>query len=93
MNVLTIHNEIGADKRIRRVINTETDHLQKQFIRTMSYDNERHCCVKAIALFLAHLENNRRDIETLQKRICPDPSIYFTTNYQTEMKLVPIIMD
>ena len=45
-----------------------TDHLQKQSILAIPYDDEGLCCAKAIVFALAHLENNKRNIETLRKR-------------------------
>ena len=67
VNVLTLHCDISTRKRIRRVVNVETDCLQKQSILEIPYDDEGLCCAKAIVFALAHLENKMRDIETLRK--------------------------
>ena len=59
---------MGAGRTNRKVINITVDRLRKQAILAIPYDDEGLCCAKAILYALAHLENNKKEINALRNR-------------------------
>ncbi|XP_071032990.1 uncharacterized protein [Parasteatoda tepidariorum] len=70
VDIITIRRDVGAGRGVR-VVNALVDAKNKQSILSIPTDSEGLCCAKAIVYAIAHLENDRRAINSLRNRHRP----------------------
>ncbi|XP_071041463.1 uncharacterized protein [Parasteatoda tepidariorum] len=70
VDITTIRRDVGAGRGVR-VVNALVDAKNKQSILSIPTDSEGLCCAKAIVYAIAHLENDRRAINSLRNRHRP----------------------
>ncbi|XP_042900957.1 uncharacterized protein [Parasteatoda tepidariorum] len=70
VDVITVRRDVGAGRHLK-VINADVDRLRKSSIITIDFDNEGLCCAKAILRAIAHVDQDKKAINTLRDKRRP----------------------
>ncbi|GBM11144.1 hypothetical protein AVEN_243015-1 [Araneus ventricosus] len=68
VDVITIRQDVGADKTNTRVVNIDIDRIRKKSVITVQLSEDGLCCAKAIIYAIADLEKNMKSINVLKDR-------------------------